>query len=75
MKTAAEILKRMGEPLDKVQKHEANILADRWALRPRPVLVWMKARGFISAMDLRVFSLDWKESMNLALADFWEFST
>ena len=54
---------------------ESAILAIWWGVDQRAVLKWMKARGFTSAKDLRTFSLDWKESMNLALADFWEFST
>ena len=54
---------------------ESEILAMRWGVGKRAVLKWMKAKGFKSALDLRVFSADHGESMNLALADFWEFST
>lgn len=54
---------------------ESEILAIRWGVNEKAVLKWMKARGFKSAMDLQVFSVDHGEAMEKALADFWEFST
>lgn len=57
------------------QRLEANILSQRWGVNPRFVLRWMQARGFQSVRGLMAFSLDHQEAMDLALLDFWEFST
>jgi hypothetical protein len=54
---------------------ESEILAQRWGVDQRAVLKWMKAKGFKSAMDLRVFSADHSTAMKKALADFWEWAT
>lgn len=54
---------------------ESEILARRWGVNQRAVLKWMKARGFVTIMDLMAFPGTHAESMEKALADFWEFST
>ncbi len=54
---------------------EAKILANRWCLNPKMVAAWMQARGFKTALDLRVFSSDHQTAMNKALSDFWDWAT
>ena len=54
---------------------ESEMLAMRWGVGKRAVLKWMKARGFKDVMGLMAFGGTHAESMDRALADFWEFST
>ena len=75
MKTLAQALNRMGISQEALQKSEAKILEMRWGVKWQAILVWMQARGFLSVMDLMAFEGSHSESMDKALADFWEFST
>lgn len=67
--------------LEQAQEHckspetSSSTCTMRWGVKTAPVLTWMKARGFRHVMDLMKFSLDHATAMNMALNDFWEFST